>query len=159
MNSNVIQEAAKFIKKFEGYHKKLPDGSCTAYLDPIGIPTIGWGSIYDVDGTRVKLGRVWSVEVAQSQLEKEIKHFLNGLLLASPILAKQSNSKVIACLSFCFNLGLGAYRSSTFRRKVNECNWQEASEQVKRWDRAGGKVMRGLTLRRKAEANLLLESV
>lgn len=157
MNSSIIQEAAEFIKKFEGYHKALPDGSCTAYLDPIGIPTIGWGSIYDVDGSKVKMNRVWSKQLAQEQLEKEIKHFLNGLLIASPILAKSSNSKVIACLSFCFNLGLGAYRSSTFRRKVNEGNWQEASQQVLRWNKAGGKVLRGLTIRRQAESLLLLQ--
>lgn len=155
MNSNIIQEAAEFIKKFEGYHKTLPDGSCTAYLDPIGIPTIGWGSIYDTDGSRVKMGRVWSKQLAQEQLEKEIKHFLNGLLVASPNLAKVNNSKVIACLSFCFNLGLGAYRSSTFRRKVNEGDWYEASQQVLRWNRAGGKVLRGLTTRRQAESILL----
>lgn len=156
MDSNVIQEAAEFIKKFEGYHKALPDGSCTAYLDPIDIPTIGWGSIYDTDGSRVKMGRVWSKQLAQEQLEKEIKHFLNGLLVASPNLAKVNNSRVIACLSFCFNLGLGAYRSSTFRRKINEGNWQEASQQVLRWNRAGGKVLRGLTIRRQAESLLLL---
>lgn len=156
MNSNVIKEAAEFIKVFEGYHKSLPDGSCIAYLDPIGIPTIGWGSIYDTDGSRVKMNRAWPLYIAQEQLEKEIKHFLNGLLISSPSLAKESNSKVIACLSFCFNLGLGAYRSSTFRKKVNEGNWLEASQQVMRWNRAGGKVMKGLTRRRQAEANLLI---
>jgi GH24 family phage-related lysozyme (muramidase) len=55
----------------------------------------------------------------------------------------------------CFNCGDGNYSISTLRKKVNSENWDEAAEQILKWNKADGKVLAGLTKRRYAESILL----
>lgn len=78
-----------------------------------------------------------------------------GVLKASPQLI--AYPKALGALTdFAYNLGVPRYRSSTLRRKINEEDWEAASEELMRWVRGGGKVLRGLVLRRKAERDFLL---
>lgn len=144
--------AAQFILRFEGYAKKLPDGRCATYLCSAGVLTIGVGAT----GAGVYPGAVWTREQAFDRFERDLKKFQTGAFEMSPNLASASESRQVAIVSFCYNLGLGAYRSSTLRKKVNLEDWEEAARQILRWDRAAGKKVRGLTLRRTAEAALLL---
>lgn len=156
MVANAVEIACRvLIKPFEGYHKALPDGSCKAYADPIGIWTIGYGSIWQEDGSKVIPGLVWSREYAEKMLLKEALHFYNGILKASPGLITEPEARQAGVISWCFNLGLGAYRSSTFKRKIDEKDWEEAYLQCLRWDKAAGKVLKGLTLRRQAEGAMI----
>lgn len=59
-----------------------------------------------------------------------------------------------ALVSFTFNLGSGALQRSTLRRKVNHEEHEEVPDQFMRWVWAGGKKLRGLVMRREAEASL-----
>ena len=67
-----------------------------------------------------------------------------------------SQNEFDALVSFTFNLGGGAFRRSTLLRKLNEGDRAEAADQLLRWNRAGGKVLRGLTRRREAERTMFL---
>lgn len=55
----------------------------------------------------------------------------------------------------CYNLGTGALRASTMRKRINAQAWDLARAEMKRWNKATGKVSRGLEIRREAEAALL----
>lgn len=144
---------------FEGYHKKLPNGDCMSYADPATNSdpyTIGYGSTKHADGTPVKPLEVWTYTYALETKKKVLNHFLDGLLRLSPGLLQEEPKKIAAVLSWVYNCGLGNYRISTFKKKVDQKLWYEAAEQCKLWNKANGKVMKGLTRRRLAEANLLV---
>lgn len=165
---------------FEGYARKLPDGSCEAYPDPasklvrmskedrltlsekeiesLGQPwTIGYGSTYDENGVRVRPGEIWSHDKALYVKSKVLDKFLVDLFALSPGLSKENPYKIAAVLSWLYNCGTGNYRISTFKKKIDSKNWTEAAEQCLKWNKAQGKILRGLTLRREAEAKLLLK--
>lgn len=146
--------AEVFIKPFEGYATRLPNGDCQAYPDPAtgGDPwTIGYGST----GPDIKPGVVWTHERALKALEDHLQYFLRGLYALSPSLRLASIKRVAALLSFAYNVGLGNYRISTLKRKADAGLWDEAKEQIVKWNKANGRVMRGLTRRREAEAKFL----
>ena len=62
-------------------------------------------------------------------------------------------------VSFAFNLGLGNLQKSTLLKKVNLGKFEEASNEFIKWNRAGGKVLEGLTRRREAERYLFLQGL
>lgn len=142
------------VKPFEGYHKRLPDGGCKAYPDPGtgGKPwTIGWGTT----GPDVKADSVWTEEQAQAALDREIMGKTMGVLKLSPSLAKASDRRLAAIISFAYNCGLGNYRISTLKRRIDAGDWDGAAEEIVKWNKAAGRVLPGLTRRRVAEAALL----
>lgn len=156
----------EFLIPFESYHKKLPNGDCIAYADPStvndpikkGEPwTIGYGSTFDEFGVKVRQGDIWTHEKALRAKQAALNLFLSALLQLSPKLVLEPSRRVAAVLSFIYNCGTENYRVSTFRKKVNEGNWQEAAEQTKLWNKANGKVLLGLTRRRQAEAMAILK--
>lgn len=142
---------AEFIKRFEGYAKRLKDGYCTPYLCSAKVLTIGYGST----GRGVVAGVIWSHARASKRFEKDLEEFSAGVYVLSPVLYFESEGRQAAIVSFSYNCGLTAYRNSTLRRAVNRLEWEEAQRQILRWNRAGGRVVRGLTLRRQAEAELM----
>lgn len=145
----------KLIKPFEGYHKALPDGRCQAYPDPGsgGNPwTIGYGST----GPNIVPGTIWTKDQAELDLLKKVAFFTKGVVELSPEIVLESSNKLAALISFCYNCGLGNYKISRLRLRVNEKEWEEAAEMILLWNKAAGKVMSGLTKRRKAESLLLL---
>lgn len=155
MISDAVRLAAEgLVKPFEGYAKRLPDGSCAAYPDPGtgGDPwTIGWGCT----GGDVSPGTIWPLERAEAALQAHLTYFATGLLKLSPSLAKATDRQFAAVLSFVYNCGLGNYRISTFKKRVDARDWAGAREEIVKWNKAAGKVLPGLTRRRQAEAMLL----
>lgn len=140
--------ASDLCKTFEGFRSK-------PYLCPAGVPTIGYGSTFYSDGKQVRLtDRPISKEEAEEYLEYELYKCLQKAIKFSPILAMYDN-RLAAITDFIYNLGAGNYQTSTLKRKVNVENWDEAVYQIKRWNKAAGRVLNGLTLRREAEARLL----
>lgn len=142
------------VKPFEGYHKRLPDGGCKAYPDPgTGKEpwTIGWGST----GPNVQQDTVWTAQQAQDALDRELLGKTLGVLKYSPKLAQAMDRRLAAIISFAYNCGLGNYRISTLKRKINEGDWEAAAREIVRWNKANGRVLPGLTRRRVAEAAFL----
>lgn len=142
------------VKPFEGYGKKLPDGGCRAYPDP-GTGKEPWTIGYGTTGPEVQQNTVWTAQQAQDALDKELCAKTLGVLKYSPTLAAEPDRRLAALISFAYNCGLGSYRISTLKRRVNDKDWAGACEEIVKWNKAAGRIMPGLTRRRTAEAALL----
>jgi len=142
------------IKPFEGYARRLPDGGCCAYPDPAtgGDPwTIGYGST----GSDIRQHTVWSKEQAEDALQAHVKYFVSGLVKLSPRLLSASPRRIAAVISWAYNCGLGNYRISTFKKRIDASDWEGAAVECRKWNKAAGRVLPGLTRRREAEALMM----
>lgn len=141
--------AAALCKQFEGFRSK-------PYLCPAGVATIGYGSTYYGNGTKVSLSDApISEPEASNLLLNELRHtYLPGVLRNCPVLATDEK-KCNAIVDFCYNLGVGRLQTSTLKRKVNAQDWEGAKEQLMLWTKGGGRVLPGLLKRRTAECLLL----
>ena len=139
----MINPAVPIIKEFEGCKLK-------AYLCPAGVWTIGYGH---TDG--VKEGDEITQQEADRLLADDVHSFSAGVqrLVTSDI----NRNQLGALTSFVFNVGLGNLRHSTLLRLVNKGDFVGAANQFPRWNKAGGKVLAGLTRRREAERKLFLK--
>jgi len=147
---NDIEQAVKFISKFEGF-------SAEPYLDSGGIATIGFGSIWRLNGTRVHISdKPISFERATVLLTRQIRYFERKIeeLVVVPLNENQRT----ALTSICFNIGGGNFQSSTFRQKLNRGDYVGCANNFWQWRRAGGKIVKGLVRRREAERLLFLDS-
>jgi GH24 family phage-related lysozyme (muramidase) len=141
------------IKKWEGQHRKLPDGRIEAYADPIGIWTIGFGSTYHHDHRRpVQEGDVFSQADAERWLNLEVNE--KAKAIADLCMVPITQSMFDALVSFAYNVGVGAFEESTLRRKLNQKDYQGASKEFDRWVKAGEGVLEGLVNRRNDEEAL-----
>ena len=147
--------AAELCRRFEGFSDK-------PYLCPAGVWTIGYGSTYYANGDKVtKDDPSIDREYAERLLMHELVHtYAPGAIRQCPILLTvaikdKDWGKLNAIVDFCYNLGVGRLQTSTLKRKINQQDWDGAIEQLKLWVRGGGKVLRGLVIRRDAEAALM----
>lgn len=133
------------IKTFEGL--KLE-----AYDDGIGVWTIGYGTIKYPNGVRVKRGDTCTEAQATDYMRNDLRTFIADV---NRLVTKKINQNQFdALVSFIYNLGTTNFASSTLLKKLNSGDFVGAASEFKRWNKAGGKVMKGLTRRREAEANL-----
>ena len=144
-----LEIAASLCKQYEGFRSK-------PYLCPAGVATIGYGSTYYSDGRKVTLQDPPMDEpTASALLMYELQHtYLPGTLRNCPILATDER-KCNAVVDFCYNLGIGRLQTSTLKRKINAQDWEGAKEELKKWNKGGGKVLAGLDKRRKSECNFM----
>ena len=143
------EQGIEIIKKYEGC-------SLSLYLDPIGIPTIGYGSIWGLDHNRLAVGhRDITKHEAEHLLKRELLTTENAVasMVRSPLTENQFSA--ICCL--VYNVGSGRFRSSTIRMKINRSDFEGAANEFWKWRRAGGKILRGLVRRRKEEELLFLK--
>lgn len=136
------------IKKYEGFYGK-------PYLDPVGIPTIGYGVIRYPNGKRVTMNDAPMTEKQASDmlaqlLEQTYEKDVNRLVKVA-----LNQNQFDALVSFTYNLGGTNLGNSTLLRKinVNPCDPTIRAE-FPRWNKAGKRVLAGLTRRRKEEADL-----
>ena len=142
------------IKPFEGLAKLLPDGTVTAYPDPgtRGHPwTIGWGAT----GPDIQPGTIWTMQQCEDALDHHITYFYVGLCKLSPTFPNASPRRIAAVTSWAYNCGLGNYRVSTFKKRIDAGDWDGAATECVKWNKAAGRVLPGLTRRRAAEAALM----
>lgn len=150
----------RLLVPWEGTGPRTPTGGFLAYPDPAtnGAPyTIAWGLTYHPDGRAVLPNEQWDYDYALWAKAQVLNRFVVQVLALSPGLLREHKNKLAAILSFAYNVGIGNYKISTLRRLVNERRFLEAAEQFVRWNKANGRVMRGLTLRRLAESKLFLD--
>ena len=122
---NISEEGKALIKKFEGCETE-------AYLCSAGVPTIAFGRTKNV-----KMGDTCTQEQADAWLEEELEE-----------------NQLDAMVAWTYNLGPTNLRSSTLLRVLNEGKMQEVPQQMRRWNKANGKVLPGLERRRLAESML-----
>ena len=147
--NTVSQDCIELVKKFEGLHKVKDDGMVHAYRCPAGKWTCGFG------GTRgVRSGDTWTKEYSEMRLIEDLEE--HGKIVKKYVNVPLTQSQYDALTSFVFNLGGGAFRSSTLLKRLNSGNYDDCPEQIMRWNKAkvDGKLtpLRGLTRRRSAEA-------
>ena len=136
----ISQEGLSLIKKFEGCELE-------AYKCAAGVWTIGYGSTKDV-----KEGDTITQKEAEELLIKDVEVFekaVNDAVERSLV-----QCQFDALVSWTFNLGVSSLNSSTMLKKLNNQEYDEVVPQMKRWNKAGGKVLQGLIRRREAEALL-----
>lgn len=129
---------------FEGLELK-------AYDDGVGVWTIGYGTTI-VNGIKVKKGDTCTVEQAKSYMAQDLKKFESAVDTSVKVTITQNQFD--ALVSLAYNIGTGAFKSSTLLKKLNAKDYKGAAAQFDRWNRAGGKVMQGLVNRRAKERKL-----
>ncbi|KMN76189.1 muraminidase [Chromobacterium sp. LK11] len=141
---NISANGVKLIQQFEGLRLK-------AYQDAVGVWTIGYGHT----GPDVTPGLVITQAQADALLARDLSRFEAGVtrLVQVPLNQNQFD----ALVSFSYNLGLGSLQNSTLLRLLNQRDYAGATAQFPRWNKAGGKVLPGLTRRRAAEQALFLK--
>ena len=141
----VSQECIDLVKFFEGFEPK-------AYLCPANVWTIGYGRTKNV-----KEGDVVNEMQAERDLLEELEEFGEQVLntVQVPLLQNQFD----ALTSWTYNLGVGNLQSSTLLKELNSRKYIAAGKEILRWNKAGGKVLAGLTRRRESEARLWAREV
>ena len=130
----------ELIKHFEGCELE-------AYKCPAGVWTIGYGHIKGV-----KEGMTITEHQAEEMLKSELNEYdgyINNL-----VTAELNQNQFDAMVSWVYNLGGGNLKASTLLKVLNAGDYAGVPAQMMRWNKAGGKVLEGLTRRRQAEADL-----
>lgn len=135
-----MQNLISLIKRFEGCH-------LTPYLCPAGFWTCGWGST----GHDIVPGVPWTQEYADFRMTRDAQDAIRQTLKLCPGL---TGTKLEAIADFTYNLGAGRLQASTLRKRLNAGDLDGAVSELRKWTRGGGKVLRGLVLRREAEVLL-----
>jgi lysozyme len=127
--------------------------SCSPYLCPAGIPTIGYGSTRYADGRPVKLG---DPPISQAQADAIMRATLGEYEAAVTryVTATINQNQFDALVDFAYNAGAQNLRTSTLLKMLNAGNVAGAKAQFSRWVYGGGKPLTGLVKRRAAEAAL-----
>jgi lysozyme len=137
----------QLICEFEGLRLK-------PYLCSAKIPTIGYGNTYYPDGKRVTLldkeiTKEYAFEIFKVIADKYARRVLS--MVKKPLTQNQFN----ALVSFAYNVGTGAFSTSTLLKKVNaNPNDLTIRNEFARWTRANGKIVNGLVNRRKKESDV-----
>ena len=135
------------IKHYEGFYSK-------PYRCPAGLYTVGYGHLI---GSGLSLPDNWnrpfSIGEIDELLKRDLVRFEQGVLRYITVPLNQY--KFDALVSFSFNLGLGNLQRSKVRQKINRGNIAGAITSLLKYNKGGGKVLKGLVLRRKDEAVLL----
>ena len=136
------------IKKHEGLR-------LTAYLCPAGVWTIGYGH---TTNPRVLPGMCITEEEAQRLLIEDLRRFERAVY--GSVTAPINQNQFDAFVSLAFNIGAGAFRSSTALKRHNAGEEpSQVADAILWWKKGGGKVLQGLVKRRADEAALYMEEV
>jgi lysozyme len=140
------------IKDFEGLFLK-------PYLDPIKIPTIGYGTIQYENGKKVTMkDPAITEERATELLEHEVN--LKAQAVEKLVKVPLNDNEFAALVAFSYNVGSGALSTSTLLKLLNSnADRTAVADQLLRWNKAGGKELAGLTRRRQAERSLFLQPI
>ena len=136
----ISEEGIELLKKFEGC--KLE-----AYQDSVGVWTIGYGHTKGV-----YKGMTISQDDAEEMLEEEMEEYEGYIEEYVEVPLSQNEFDALVC--WVYNLGPTNLRNSTLLMVLNQSKFDEVPEQIKRWNKAGGEVLKGLVRRREAEALL-----
>jgi lysozyme len=162
----VSKEGLKLLKHHEGFRKK-------PYLCAAKIWTIGYGHALYADQMRIpstpegmerrkafplkpEHNRVWSVEEIDALLVKDVERFERAVLRFISVPLKQHEFDAV--ISATYNLGPGWLQRSQVRQKINRGDKKGAMESLLKYNKGGGKVLRGLDNRRKDEVALFMKA-
>ena len=133
-------EGISLIQKFEGCELE-------AYQCSAGVWTIGYGHTKNVVE-----GMTITKEQAEQMLVDELHEYEN--YINEYVTVALSQNQFDALVSWVYNLGPANLKASTMLKVLNSGKYEDVPAQMKRWNKAGGKVLEGLIRRREAEACL-----
>lgn len=147
----VNKATINLVKEFEGYRPE-------AYLDPVGVCTIGYGTTAMAGvGIVPVIGMAITKEEAEWYLEQAVNNFAD---MIEPLFTVEPNENEFgAFVSLSYNIGPTAFRKSSAIRHFNLGDKERAAKSILLWNKAGGKVLGGLVRRREAEKVLFLTDV
>ena len=143
----ISENGLNLIKKYEGL-------SLEPYLCPAKIPTIGYGSTYYEDGTKVSMS---DSKITEEFAEELLRYNLNKVYSSAVnryVSVEINQNQFDALVSFAYNLGTYNLKHSTLLRKLNGGDTEGAAMEFFRWNKSKGKVLLGLTKRREEESKL-----
>lgn len=145
----IFYYACLLCRQYEGLYLR-------PYLCPAGVPTIGYGATFYEDGSKVTLK---DPPITKARAEELLKYhlrvsFLPNVIKLCPTIDTESTCAAI--LDFAFNLGVGNLKASTLRKRILARQWESVPPELKKWNKAGGKVLKGLTRRRESESVLVI---
>ena len=156
---NISDKALKMIQHHEGIRQK-------PYRCPAKLWTVGVGHVLYPEQGKMKIeerdrfalkdadNRTFSMEEVNAILKSDLARFERGVVLFCPV--PLTGGQFDALVSFSFNVGLGTLQRSTLRQKVLRGDMEGAAEELLKYCKAGGKILKGLETRRKDERALFL---
>jgi lysozyme len=144
---NVSKAAIALIKHHEGVRSR-------PYRCPANLWTVGVGHLIG-DGKHLpdSWNRTFSEAEIDGILKSDLRRFELGVSKMLPNVPLRQH-EFDAIISFCFNLGLGCFQRSTLRQALLRGDKKAAMESLVKYCRAGGKILRGLQIRRLDERAL-----
>lgn len=136
------------IKKFEGFRAK-------AYQCSAGVWTIGYGSTKHENGEEVKSGDSISKDDATRLFEHKLQSIYEPIV-HKLVKVELNQNQFDALVSFVYNIGESQLKKSTLLKKLNQQDYEGASEEFEKWVYAGGQKLPGLINRREQEKTLFL---
>lgn len=150
MGSDATDLAVGLARRSESFR-------ATPYLDPVGIPTVGYGFTRYADGRLVSIrDPVMLLVPAEVLLRTLMAQTTVGVLQAVGVRAAAALTagRLAAFSDFAYNLGLARFKGSTLCRLAQSGQWAACPAQFRKWRFAGGRILPGLVLRREAEIAL-----
>ena len=146
MKKKTSKAGKDLIKEFEGFR-------ATAYICPANVVTVGYGTTR-IQGKAIQLGTTITTDEADMFLEEDLKTFEDNI--NQKVTIEISQNQFDALVAFVYNVGAGNFNKSTLLKKVNASEFKKAADEFLKWNKAGGKILKGLTNRRTAERELFL---
>lgn len=140
MAMTTSKKGISLIKYYEGFRN-------SAYYDAVGVPTIGYGTT-----AGVRMGTKITEKEGEALLQADVRRFENDVNRLVKVSLTQTQFDAV--VSFVYNLGPTNFAGSTLLKLINQGRFDLAKDQFIRWNKAGGKVLSGLTKRRTSEATL-----
>jgi lysozyme len=135
------------IKEFEGFRSK-------SYRCPANVLTVGFGHTSMAGPPLVTENMSISRAEGERILKADLKKY--EAYVREAIKVELTPAQYSAAVSLCFNIGGSAFKRSSVARFCNKRQWKSAADAFMLWNKAGGKVLPGLTRRRAAEAALFM---
>ncbi|MBA3240077.1 MAG: lysozyme [Acidobacteria bacterium] len=146
--AKVSQRGLEHIASFEGFRG-------APYNDPVGYATIGYGHLLHRSNVTAADRKKWGTLTRAEGLKllrEDVAGFERGV--DAVVKVPLSQHQFDALVAFAFNVGLGAFDSSTLLKELNRRHYSAVPGQLMRWTKAGGQTLPGLVRRRKAEGAL-----
>lgn len=125
----------------------------STYRDMGGVLTYCTGATEDA-----QWGKTYTPDQCRAQLDRDLERHAAGIARCVP-LARMTDGQKVAFVDAAYNIGVGAFCSSSMARRANAGDMAGACDALLMWNKVGGKEVRGLTRRRAAERELCLKGL
>jgi lysozyme len=149
------ENGKRLLSEWEGVETRV-------YRDVAGLPTIGVGHLLTKD--EMTSGKIWirgaPVDYANGLTQQQVMDLLGQDLekfeqtVNESVKVQLNQNQFDALVSFTFNVGPNAFKNSTLLKLLNQSQYQEVPNQLRRWVYAGGQIVRGMVNRRENEIKL-----